>query len=94
MSAEYNEEEVEALIAQQMARFNPADRHGSSDPLGAHVVDWRHLTDSAAPAEWAALRDWVEWFVVRYRIAESVVPFCWYRHGQLVEELSDRKSVV
>jgi hypothetical protein len=88
MSADYNEEEVEALIAQQMAGFNPADRHGSSDPLGAHVVDWRHLTDPDAHVEWVALRAWVEWFVIRYRVAESVVPSCWYRHGQLVEELS------
>ncbi|MBN9154715.1 MAG: hypothetical protein J0J05_12105 [Microbacterium sp.] len=89
MSAEaYDPDEADLLIAQQMAGINTADRHGPSDPLGAHVIDWRHLSDSDARAAWDSLRAWVDWFVIRYRIAETTVPPCWYRHGQLVEELS------
>ena len=36
----------------------------------------------------STLRDWVEWFTVRYDVPVSVVPNCWWRHGALVEELS------
>lgn len=52
------------------------------------VVDWQTLKDADAPAAWDALREWVEWFTVRYDISESVVPVCWWRHGDLVHELS------
>ncbi|NYE18018.1 hypothetical protein [Microbacterium immunditiarum] len=69
-------------------QFDPRSRAGSSEPIGAHAVDWRRLGDENAAAEWRMLRDWVEWFTVRYNIAVSVVPDCWWRHGALVEELS------
>lgn len=52
------------------------------------VFDWQTLTDADAPAAWNALREWVEWFTVRYDISESTVPVCWYKHGDLVDELS------
>jgi hypothetical protein len=68
--------------------FDPTNRHGPSDPLGAHVVNWRHLPDDEAPAEWEALRAWVEWFTSRYHVPISVIPNCWWQHGHLVEELS------
>jgi hypothetical protein len=55
----------------------------------APVVDWRTLSDADAPAAWNALREWVEWFTVRYNIPELMVPgACWYKHGALVDELS------
>ncbi|WP_396655607.1 hypothetical protein [Microbacterium sp.] len=76
------------LIAAQMSGFDPGDRHGSSGLIGTEVVNWRTLDDAKARAAWNALRSWVEWFTVRYRISESVVPDCWYLHGHLVEELS------
>jgi hypothetical protein len=75
-------------IAGDIAGYDPNNRYGPSDPLGAHIVNWRTLPDHKAPTAWNALRAWVEWFTVRYRISESVVPPCWYKHGQLVEELS------
>ncbi|WP_345802962.1 hypothetical protein AAIB33_07740 [Microbacterium sp. AZCO] len=56
--------------------------------IGAAVVDFRNLTAAEAPAAWESLRAWVEWFAVRYRISESIVPVCWWKHGDLVEELS------
>jgi hypothetical protein len=59
-----------------------------SSMIGGRATNWRTMTDEQAPDEWEALRDWTEWFVRRYRVPESTVPPCWYRHGQLVEELS------
>jgi len=76
------------LIAADMSDFEPDIRYASSAPIGGQVVNWRTLTDEDAPAAWTELRAWVEWFTVRYRISESVVPPCWFKHGQLVEELS------
>tara|TARA_R100000365_G_scaffold3528_1_gene11928 strand:- start:36219 stop:36707 length:489 start_codon:yes stop_codon:yes gene_type:complete len=64
------------------------DWSGDAPTLGVHVVRWRDLPDEEARAEWAALRDWVEWLTVRYDVPVSVVPTCWWRHGALVEELS------
>ena len=83
-----DDDDVEAQIAGEMAAFEPASRNGDSTPLGAHIINWRTLTDQDAPAAWARLRGWVEWFVIRYRVPESTVPACWWMHGQLVEELS------
>jgi hypothetical protein len=52
------------------------------------AVDWRTLKDAGARPAWDALREWVEWFTVRYNISESMVPTCWYKHDVLVDELS------
>ena len=76
------------LIAEEMSDFEPGLRSGSSAPIGAWVVNWRTLRDGDARAAWIELRSWVEWFTVRYEISESVVPVCWFKHGNLVEELS------
>ena len=83
-----DDDDVEAQIAGEMAAFEPAVREGDSAPLGAHIINWRTLTDQDAPTAWTRLREWVEWFVIRYRVPESTVPTCWWKHGQLVEELS------
>lgn len=85
---EHDETDIEALVAAEISRFQPANRAGSSAPLGVHVVDWRRLADDKARDEWTSLRKWVEWFTVRYRISASVVPNCWWKHSPLVEELS------
>ncbi|WP_417564151.1 hypothetical protein [Microbacterium sp.] len=86
---EYEEPpDLDDILAAQLSDFAPSVRGGSSAPIGAHVVDWRTLKDAQAPAAWNSLRAWVEWFTIRYRISESVVPACWFKHGQLVEELS------
>lgn len=81
-------EDVEALIASEMTAFAPGIRYGSSAPLGAQAINWRTLPDHDAPPAWNALRAWVEWFIHRYRVPESTVPACWWKHGHLVEELS------
>jgi len=88
MTDDGDERDVDDLLAEEMTDFEPDFRHGSSSPIGAQVINWRTLTNAEARAAWRELRAWVEWFTVRYRISESVVPACWYKHGQLVEELS------
>lgn len=80
--------DIEALLAQELAGFTPGDRHGSSVPIGAIIVNWRTLTDKDAAEVWEALRDWVEWVTVRYNIPATTIPGCWYQHPALVEELS------
>jgi hypothetical protein len=81
-------DDIEALIAGEMTAFDPGNRYGTSAPLGATIINWRTLTDTDARKAWDALRGWVNWFTARYRIPESTVPACWYKHGHLVEELS------
>ena len=88
MTGYEDEPDVDDLLAEEMSAFEPDVRHASSAPLGAHVINWRTLKGADARAAWKELRTWVEWFTVRYRISESVVPACWFKHGQLVEELS------
>ena len=80
--------DVDDLMAEEMSDFEPDIRYGTSAPIGARVINWRTLPPQEARAAWGELRAWVEWFTVRYRISESVVPVCWFKHGQLVEELS------
>lgn len=85
---EFDPEDIERLVAAELARSASRDRAGSSEPIGLHAVDWRRLPDDEASSEWMLLREWVEWFTVRYNIPVSVVPDCWWKHGSLVEELS------
>lgn len=80
--------DLDDVLAEQLSHFHPGERAGSSAPIGSHVVDWGTLKDADARAAWDSLRAWVEWFTVRYQISESLVPVCWFRHGDLVEELS------
>lgn len=84
----YDPEDVDALLAQELSGFDPRSRTGSSHIIGGIVTSWRDLTDAEAAERWHALREWVEWFTIRYNVPVSIVPDCWWRHGHLVEELS------
>ncbi|WP_439593809.1 hypothetical protein [Microbacterium sp.] len=64
------------------------DRDESSEPIAADIINWRYLSSGEAGQVWADLRDWVEWFTVRYHVPPSIVPNCWWQHEQLVEELT------
>jgi len=75
-------------IAGAMTGFDPLYRDGTSAPLGAEIVNWRRLDDQDAPRAWQRLREWVEWFTVRYDIPLSTIPDCWWKHPALLEELS------
>lgn len=48
---------------------------------------WREIAPEDQQQAWVYLRRWVDWLVNEYRLYESVVPRCWFRHTQLVEEL-------
>lgn len=84
----FDSDDVDALLAQELSGFDPNSRTGGSGIIGGLVTNWRELSDAEASERWQSLREWVEWFTVRYNIAISVVPDCWWRHAPLVEELS------
>ena len=56
-------------------RPTPADRLGPARP------------ERSCERTWTALADWVGWLRGRYPLANQV-PLCWWRHPELVEELS------
>ena len=49
--------------------------------------NWRALDREDAAALWQELADWVGWLCGRYPLAD-VLPQCWRRHPELVEELT------
>jgi hypothetical protein len=48
---------------------------------------WRALGGHSARVLWEQLHDWVGWLRGRYPVADAVPP-CWYRHSEVVEELT------
>ncbi len=48
---------------------------------------WHDLTPHEAQRTWRALAEWVGWLRGRYPLAHQV-PLCWWRHPELVEELT------
>ncbi|MDX2377611.1 hypothetical protein M4I32_12450 [Microbacterium sp. LRZ72] len=88
MSAEDEDEVLDAMLAAELADWDVNNRGGASVPLGAVAIDWKDLADDRASEVWRALRDWVEWFTARYDVPVSSIPNCWWQHPALVEELS------
>jgi hypothetical protein len=72
----------------------PLDLPGLDQLLGTDAaplpapVDWARLDPDQACDAWLHLDGWVRWLVARYRLDHRDVPACWYRHPDLVEELS------
>jgi hypothetical protein len=50
-------------------------------------VRWRDLSPDACEARLAALRGWGSWLRTRYALDQKSLPWCWDRHGALIEEL-------
>jgi hypothetical protein len=84
------------LLQDQAAADPVAGQHESpaapDDPAGTKARRpapwcWRGITPDRAAALWAELADWVAWLHTRYPLAE-VLPGCWWRHPELVEELT------
>lgn len=48
---------------------------------------WRDLPEESMPEVWTWLRGWVDWLVEAHRIPADEIPPCWFRHGEIVEEL-------
>jgi len=70
----------------------PATRPALSDPDSLpgppHPVNWNLLTADEAGPEWAELDRWVNWLRHTYGLPASVIPPFWYRHPELLWELS------
>ncbi|SNQ48032.1 conserved hypothetical protein [Frankia canadensis] len=47
---------------------------------------WENLDPDRLRSTWQEFGDWVRWLTERFRIDD--IPPCWYRHGDLVEELT------
>ncbi|ODU06356.1 MAG: hypothetical protein ABS81_04905 [Pseudonocardia sp. SCN 72-86] len=68
---------------------DPSDGFGEPlMPEPPHPVNWNLLTADEAEAEWLELNKWVDWLRRTYGLPASVVPPFWYRHPELVWELS------
>lgn len=57
-------------------------------PEPPHPINWHLLTADDAEAEWLALNQWVDQLRRTYGLPASVIPPFWYRHPELVWELS------
>lgn len=57
-------------------------------PEPPRPVNWNLLTSGDAEAEWLALHEWVDQLRRTYGLPASVIPPFWYRHPELVWELS------
>lgn len=79
-------QDAEQLLAEDTTR--PAPPPAPKSPSIGGATNWRTMADQQARDEWKSLRDWVQWFTVRYDISVAIVPSCWWKHGALVEELS------
>jgi hypothetical protein len=66
----------------------PAPAAGRPGPAEVpSPLRWVDLDREQAAQLWAWLISWVDWLVDRYQLSEEI-PFCWYRHPPLVEELT------
>ena len=83
MTAGYREE-IE-LLRQQVDLLYA--RFVDLDGLEVRPVNWSELDADSAAEQWAALAGWVDWFVARYQLGETL-PCCWYAHPPILEELS------
>lgn len=64
---------------------------GTEDPLAAevpHPINWNLLTAEEAEIAWIELNRRVNWLRNTYGLPASIVPPFWYRHPELVWELS------
>lgn len=48
---------------------------------------WREIPAEQQWDAWNGLRRWVDWLVKEYRLTNSDVPVCWYRHSDITAEL-------
>lgn len=83
---------VDEAAAAMQAEIDLDNRQAAAEIDAVWVVNWRELDNETAHDVWVDLREWVEWFTLRYQVSPTVVPDCWWKHGWLVEELSALRS--
>ncbi len=81
-------DEPEPALPDRELPTRPALSDPDSIPGPPHPVNWNLLTAEEAGAEWAELDRWVNWLRHTYGLPASVIPPFWYRHTELVWELS------
>lgn len=60
------------------------EQSGPPEWLGTR---WREIPPEQQQEAWVGLRRWVDWFTHEFQLPSQVVPACWYRHPNLVQEL-------
>lgn len=70
----YQDQDVVAALAAE----------GPPEWLGTR---WREIPAEQQWDAWNGLRRWVDWLVKEYRLTNSDVPVCWYRHSDITAEL-------
>jgi hypothetical protein len=84
--------EIAALHDEQLLELRDlieGDSSGGSASRGpgSRPVVWAELSAQESAQTWEALAAWVGWLRGRYPLAQKV-PLCWWRHPELVEELT------
>jgi hypothetical protein len=74
--------QLSAFVAQIQGADGSSVEAGSCGPYV-----WHTLSATDAAKLWEALADWVGWVRGRYPLARQI-PLCWWRHPELVEELT------
>jgi hypothetical protein len=83
---------IAALHDEQIARMSERVEElldGDAGPPGGSQgpVVWHQLSEYESQRIWRSLAEWVGWLRSRYPLAHQV-PLCWWRHPELVEELT------
>jgi hypothetical protein len=84
--------EVAALHEQRLEQMSAQldellDREADGPSSSNGPVVWHQLNPYETERTWRALAEWVGWLRGRYPLAHQV-PLCWWRHPELVEELT------
>ena len=64
---------------------------GYDEPMIAeppHPINWNLLSAEDAEVEWLELNRWVDWLRHTYGLPVAVIPPAWFKHPELVWELS------
>ena len=80
--------QVAAMLVDQINELAAVvEDDGSPRAEGKAPFVWTDLDPRAATRAWRQLARWVAWLRGRYPLARQV-PLCWWRHPELVEELT------
>lgn len=66
--------------------FDQPEHDDENRPL--RPINWNLLRAHEVELEWHELDQWVDWLRRSYGLPASIVPPFWYRHPELVWELS------
>ena len=68
-----------------MAAPGEDDAHTPEPP---RPISWNLLTAEEAQVEWLDLNSWINWLRHTFGLGVGVIPPLWYRHSELLWELS------